>query len=200
MAEGMVISKAPSRLRPKAMKSAAMKPLTQGLEPSVTMPKGPRIAVVASPSAGEEDDDSEAEDERLHDALPAAAGLAVEEVGHRDRDHGEDARREDGGEAEAEGHGEEADQALRRARGGCAGRRGRWRFRVTGGDDDGGAGGRVDGEGDGAVPFRGNAHLGIADLVARGEGEFGGAGGCVGLQLRHRAGRRHRLRRSRYRN
>ena len=49
MAEGMVISKAPSRLRPKAMKSAEMKPLTHGLDPRVTMPNGPRIAVVARP-------------------------------------------------------------------------------------------------------------------------------------------------------
>ena len=47
--EGRVISKAPSRLKPKAMKTAAMTPLTQRLEPSWTTPKGPRIAVTASP-------------------------------------------------------------------------------------------------------------------------------------------------------
>src|SRR4051794_3765804 len=46
----MVISKAPSKLRPKAMNSAEMKPLTHGLDPSVTMPNGPRMAVVARPS------------------------------------------------------------------------------------------------------------------------------------------------------
>src|SRR5260370_9064618 len=47
---GMVIAKAPSRVRPKAMKRREMKGLTQGLEPRVTMPKGPRMAVVARPS------------------------------------------------------------------------------------------------------------------------------------------------------
>ncbi len=47
--EGMVISKAPSRLIPKAMNSAAMKPLTHRLDPSCTMPNGPRAAVMASP-------------------------------------------------------------------------------------------------------------------------------------------------------
>ena len=48
--EGIVISKAPSRLSPKAMKSAEMNAFTHGLEPRVTMPNGPRSAVVASPS------------------------------------------------------------------------------------------------------------------------------------------------------
>jgi hypothetical protein len=49
MNEGTVISKAPSRLNPKAMKRAEMKALTHGLLPRVTMPNGPRMAVVARP-------------------------------------------------------------------------------------------------------------------------------------------------------
>src|SRR5262249_39240213 len=36
---------------------------------------------------GEENDDSEAEDKGLHDAVAASAGLPVEEVGHRDGNH-----------------------------------------------------------------------------------------------------------------
>src|ERR1043166_8563572 len=49
MPEGMVISKAPSRLKPKATKSSVMNPLTQGLEPSVTIPNGPRMRRAARP-------------------------------------------------------------------------------------------------------------------------------------------------------
>ena len=45
----MVISNAPSRLRPNTRKIAAMKPLTHGFEPSCTMPNGPRIAVATRP-------------------------------------------------------------------------------------------------------------------------------------------------------
>ena len=50
MTDGIVISNAPSRLRPKAMKRAEMNALTQGLDPRVTMPNGHRMAVVAKPS------------------------------------------------------------------------------------------------------------------------------------------------------
>ena len=50
MGEGMVISNAPNRLSPNARNNAAMNPLTHGLEPSVTMPNGPRMAVVSRPS------------------------------------------------------------------------------------------------------------------------------------------------------
>jgi hypothetical protein len=49
MDEGMVISKAPSRLRPNVMNSAEIKPLTHGLEPSCTTPKGPSSAVISRP-------------------------------------------------------------------------------------------------------------------------------------------------------
>ena len=49
IADGMAISNAPSRLNPKAMNNAAIKPLTQGLAPSFDTPKGPRIAVTSRP-------------------------------------------------------------------------------------------------------------------------------------------------------
>ena len=48
--DGTVISKAPSRLNPKAMNSAAINPFTHGFEPSSTIPNGPRIAVNSSPN------------------------------------------------------------------------------------------------------------------------------------------------------
>ena len=65
-----------------------------------------------------------------------------------------------------------------------AGPAGGLRLGVAGGNDDGGGrGGRVDGEGGGAGPLGRDAHLGIAGLVAGGDGEFGGAGGGVLLQL-----------------
>jgi len=48
--DGMVISNAPSRLSPKAMNRAEMKPFTQGLEPSCLTPTGPSSAVTSSPS------------------------------------------------------------------------------------------------------------------------------------------------------
>ena len=41
MPDGMVISKAPSRLSPKTKNTSAMKPLTHGFEPSCTTPNGP---------------------------------------------------------------------------------------------------------------------------------------------------------------
>src|ERR1035438_2052363 len=53
--EGMVISKAPSRLNPKAMKRAEMNALTHGLLPRVTMPNGPRMAVVRTGPGIKED-------------------------------------------------------------------------------------------------------------------------------------------------
>jgi len=49
--EGIVISKAPSRLRPKARNTRATKAFTHTLEPSSTTPNGPRMAVAARPSA-----------------------------------------------------------------------------------------------------------------------------------------------------
>ncbi len=48
--EGRVISKAPNRLSPKARNTSAMKPFTQGLDPSCTTPNGPSSAVAANPS------------------------------------------------------------------------------------------------------------------------------------------------------
>ena len=49
MPDGMVISKAPSRLSPKTKNTSAMKPLTHGFEPSCTTPNGPSSAVAARP-------------------------------------------------------------------------------------------------------------------------------------------------------
>ena len=48
-AEGMVISKAPSRLNPNARNTSAIKPFTHGFDPNCTTPNGPRIAVVSRP-------------------------------------------------------------------------------------------------------------------------------------------------------
>jgi hypothetical protein len=45
----MVISKAPSRLSPNARNSTAMKPFTQGFEPSCLTPTGPSSAVTSNP-------------------------------------------------------------------------------------------------------------------------------------------------------
>jgi hypothetical protein len=50
MGEGILISKAPSRLSANARNNAAMNPSTHGLEPSVTTPNGPSKAVVSRPS------------------------------------------------------------------------------------------------------------------------------------------------------
>ena len=51
MDDGMVISNAPSRLKPKAMNNAAMKPLTQGLDAKLRHARrAPAMAVVTSPS------------------------------------------------------------------------------------------------------------------------------------------------------
>ena len=66
--EGMVISKAPRRLRPKAMKRAEMKPLTHGLDPSATTPNGAENGGHRETETGEQHDDAEAEDDGLHDA------------------------------------------------------------------------------------------------------------------------------------
>src|SRR5260370_36778676 len=52
MEEGMVISKGPSRLRPKAVKSREMKALSQGLGPGVTLAKGLRGGVEAGAELG----------------------------------------------------------------------------------------------------------------------------------------------------
>ena len=45
----MVISKAPKRLNPKAMKRIEMKALTHRFDPNCTIPKGPSAAVMSSP-------------------------------------------------------------------------------------------------------------------------------------------------------
>ena len=58
------------------MKSAEMKPLTQGLEPSCTMPNGPEDGRGGEAEAGEQHDDAQAEDDRLHDAVAPSARLA----------------------------------------------------------------------------------------------------------------------------
>src|ERR1035438_2173475 len=50
MEEGMVISKAPSRLNPKAMNNTEMNPLTHGLAPRFFTPAGPSSKVVTRPS------------------------------------------------------------------------------------------------------------------------------------------------------
>ena len=47
--EGMVISKAPSRLKPKMKKMTAMNPFTQALDPSWTTAAGPRASVRTRP-------------------------------------------------------------------------------------------------------------------------------------------------------
>src|ERR1039457_5364795 len=47
--DGMVISKAPSRLSEKAMNRTVMKPFTQGLEPSCLTPTGPSSRVASRP-------------------------------------------------------------------------------------------------------------------------------------------------------
>src|ERR1017187_6673055 len=49
IADGIAISKAPSRLSPKAMNRTVMKPLTQGLEPSCLTPTGPSSRVARRP-------------------------------------------------------------------------------------------------------------------------------------------------------
>ena len=92
MPDGMVISNAPSRLRPNARNSAAMNPFTQGLEPSCTTPTGPRMAVVSQSQAAEQHHDPQAKDHRLRQPVAPPAVRAIQEVGHGDGDHGEDSR------------------------------------------------------------------------------------------------------------
>ena len=73
----MVISKAPSRLSPKAKKTPAMNPLTQGFEPNCTTPNGPRMAVVDQAESREQHHDSQAEHHRVEHASrrsPAGSG------------------------------------------------------------------------------------------------------------------------------
>ena len=110
--EGMVISKAPSKLRPKTKKTRAMKPFTQALEPSCTTPAGPSATVTMRPRLAEQEDDAEAESDGLTESA-----LLPHEVRHRDRNHGEDAGSEDSGETEAEGEGQERGESAF----GCAG-------------------------------------------------------------------------------
>ena len=64
------------------------------------------------PSPGEQHDDSQAEHHRLNHTVAPPARLPVEEVRHRDRDHGEHAGREDGGQPEAERHQQKRADAL----------------------------------------------------------------------------------------
>ena len=195
----MVISNAPSRLNPKAMNRAAMKPLTQGFEPSVTIPKGPRRGG-GEPDSGEQHDDSEAEDQRLDDTFPPSPDCRFRKydivIGIIGKTQGVkiDARPNpkatarkpaslSGGAASAAG-------ASAGALGSAypLGMDGRRRRR-----------GGVDGECSGAGPLGGNALVRVAGLVTGGEREFDGAGGRVLLQL-HLQQEGRRLRRSRFRN
>src|ERR1017187_4062069 len=81
--------------------------------PSRGPPEGPQDRRRGEAEAGEKHDDSQAEHQRLHDALAAPPGWPVQKVGHRDGDHREHAGREDGGQAEAEGYGEKSEQPFR---------------------------------------------------------------------------------------
>src|ERR1035441_10156178 len=115
----MVISKAPSRLSPKAMKRAEMNALTHGLLRRVTIPTGPSMAVGARPSLVDR----------------------TRKVGEWGGGGGKAGGREHGGEAEAESHGEKREEPFGgRGRGGRLGgrwlRRGRPRFGVPGGNHD----------------------------------------------------------------
>ena len=103
-AEGMVISKAPSRLRPKAMKSSGDEAVHPGVGAQVARRRTGRDGRGRqSPRPVNSTMMPRQKTTRLHDAVAPAAGLAVEEVRHRDRDHREDAGGEDGGQSEAEG-------------------------------------------------------------------------------------------------
>ena len=112
MTEGMVISKAPEQAQAEGDEEDRDEGIDPGIGAEGDDAERSEDGCGGEAEAGEEDDDPEAEDERLHDAFPASAGLAVEEVGHRDGDHGEDAGREDGGQSEAEGHGEKGEEAF----------------------------------------------------------------------------------------
>ena len=175
--DGMVISKAPSRLRPKARNTSAMKPFTQGFDPSCTTPNGPRTAVVSRPSPENSTTIPRQNSDRLQDAF-APRSLPVQEERHGDRDHREDAGREDGGQAEAEGDQQERAQALRVRAGGRGGAelRASWAGRSLRRNPAGMAGGRRCAAGStvkvaAAVRrTRRHAHPVVAGLVA----DFGG--------------------------
>ena len=70
--DGIVISNAPSRLKPNTKKTSAMKPFTQGFEPSCTTPAGPRASVRIKAEPAEQNDDAEAERDRLSAVRRAA--------------------------------------------------------------------------------------------------------------------------------
>ena len=102
MGEGMLISNAPNRLSPNARNNAAMNPLTHGLDPSVTMPNGPSMAVVSRPSPENSTMIPRQKTAAWVTLVPPPARRPAEEVGHGDGNHRKHARREDGGQPKPE--------------------------------------------------------------------------------------------------
>ena len=98
----MVISNAPSRLSPNARNSAAMNPLTHGLEPSCTTPNGPSMAVVSRPSPENSTTIPRQKTAACATLSRRPPDWPVEEVRHGDGNHREHAGREDGGQPEPE--------------------------------------------------------------------------------------------------
>ena len=98
-----------------------MNAFTHGLLPSCTTPNGAGDGFHERAEAGEQNDDAEAEDDRLQHAVALAARLAIQEIGNGERDHRENARREDRREPCAES-GEQEEAEVRTIAGAGAGR------------------------------------------------------------------------------